>query len=65
MNARKCKWCNTYPCPYPTDEDFYRQLAVGGQEWLRKMPCWTPIPENIGDLYTEDGQMLPNGYNFL
>lgn len=58
MNARKCQWCNTHPCPYPSDDDFRRQWEHGGREWLETMPCWTPFPENIGTLHDENGQLI-------
>lgn len=65
MDAKKCRWCATYPCPYPTNKDFLKQYEHGGQKWLKEKPCWTPIAANIGKLYTEDGQLLQDGYNFI
>lgn len=65
LNARKCRWCATEPCPYPGDKKFLKQFEQDGQKWLEEKPCWTPIPENIGDLYTEDGQLLPHGRKYL
>jgi|GEM_PF-5745612 hypothetical protein len=58
MNARKCRWCATWPCPYPDDEAFRRQVELGGKEWLEQKPCWTPIRENIGIIYDESGRLL-------
>lgn len=42
---KKCRWCGTHPCPYPKDEEFAQQIEEHGKEWLRNMPCWTPIEE--------------------
>lgn len=42
---KKCRWCGTEPCPYPTDEEFRQQVEKHGKQWLRDMPCWTPIEE--------------------